>query len=346
MKPHRLRPLFTALVLSFCLFQADLRAGEAGAFRPGVDLFDTAAIAPETFVMVGDRGRIYRSDDGGDRWTRVESGTKRALAAVSFPDGERGWAVGQGGTILHSADGGRTWAAQVSGVEGYLLDVDFVDGDHGVAVGADSTVVVTGDGGRTWRRCPFRLPEAPPEDPGEPVDLSVVALMDPRSVCIAGGTGRIFTSDDGGRTWSESDSPLYDPLWMEGSPLYAMTRDGPTLHAVGTDGSLLRSVDRGRSWTRTVTGGGGWELFGIDLVDGSGLAVGSGGHVVLTRDGGATWRTVETPERVRRAWLCGVDLRKDEAGTVHGLIAGGDGTFGRFRNGRISWQGSRSPDHE
>ena len=134
--------------------------------------------------------------------------------------------------ILHTGDGGRTWAVQSSGVEAYLLDIDFVDPYHGVAVGADSTVVFTTDGGTTWQNAAL----GSSLDLAEEINLFAAVMMDEQKACIAGDGGRIFTSEDGGKGWVESKSPLYDEEMMEGRILYSMTYDSGILYAVGIDG--------------------------------------------------------------------------------------------------------------
>ena len=309
------------------------RADENPAERVDVNLFAAAVLAGDGAVVVGDRGRIFLSGDGARTWRSIKSGTDRALAAVSFPDDLHGWAVGQQGIILRTSTGGDAWEPQDSGVDAYLLDVDFFDPLHGFAAGADSAVVATSDGGGTWVNASPGLSM----DPREGISLFAVAAIAPGKACVAGDGGRIFTTGDGGQTWTESESPLYDRETMDGRVIYSMVHDAGTIYAAGIDGVFLISTDQGRTWREGDTGFGGPELYGIDMVHGTGLAVGPGGHVLRTLDGGATWGPVEVPERVTRFWLCGVALRKNAGGEIRGLVVGEDGTFGRVGAGHIHW---------
>jgi hypothetical protein len=218
-------------------------------------------------------------------------------------------------------------------VDAYLLDVYFSDSRHGFAVGADGVVLGTADGGRGWNRCPFR----PPETLGEAFNLFAVAMISPEEVCIGGDAGRIFRTSDQGRTWCEVRSPLYDPERMEGRALYDLACDGGTLYGVGMDGALVVSNDRGRTWIEGRTGFEGPELFCIDMAGGAGLAAGAGGLVLETSDGGATWRMLPVPDRITRAWLSGLDLVRTPSGRIIGLIAGRNGTVGRFEAGHLTW---------
>lgn len=340
MKRTRRSSVHTATVLAvvvcagLCLGAARTSATESPALlRICSNLFGAAVVSESTCVVVGDRGRILITQDGGKAWTTALSGTRRALAAVCFAGGRDGWSVGQGGTILHSADSGGTWRPQSSGVNAYLLDVDFSDPRHGFAVGADGVVLATADGGRIWNRCPFQ----PPETLGEAFNLLAVAVISPEEACIGGDAGRIFRTADHGLTWREVRSPLYDPDTMEGRALYDMACDGSAVYGVGVDGALVVSNDRGRTWTEGRTAFQGPELFCIDMVGGVGLAAGSGGIVLETSDSGSTWRMLPVPDRITRAWLSGLNLMRTPSGRIVGLIAGRNGAIGRFEAGRLTW---------
>jgi hypothetical protein len=52
---------------------------------------------------------IVHSRDGGKTWTQQQSGTNKALFAVSFIDNLHGWACGDESTWLSTANGGETW---------------------------------------------------------------------------------------------------------------------------------------------------------------------------------------------------------------------------------------------
>ncbi len=328
--------LFFFLVATCLIYPAGLKfASPALAAEPApsgvrVNLFATASVSGDRYVVTGDLGRIYLVDRTQGIRTPVDSGTTRALVSVCFPDGLNGWAVGQGGLILHSGDSGQTWKEQDSGVDRYLFSVDFVDAEHGMAVGTDSTVLITVDGGKIWKRSSFRVPSEFEEE----FALFAVEIMDTQGACIAGDYGRIFITEDAGRTWEEAPSPLYDQEMMEGKVIYALAHDRGVLYAAGIDCALVSSRDRGKTWTETDTGFPGPEIYCIEFVEGIGMAAGSGGHVIRTMDQGTTWNRVQVPEGVSRAWLNGMTLGKDASGKVNGLIVGRNGTMVRIVDGK------------
>lgn len=331
------------LVLAVAAHAEDVRPTQVDG-----DLFAAALAGDSTYVAVGDGGRIFVSRDRGVTFTRVESGTDLALMAVSFADSMRGWAAGQGGVVLQSADGGSSWAAQSSDVEADLLAVDFADAEHGLAAGSDATVIVTSDGGASWRRSDAA------KSIGLEAELNLFAvrmLTRERAVAV-GERGWILVTDDAGTSWTAAASPFHDVAMDEGPTLYALGagRDGAlpspgegALFVVGIDSTLGRSVDGVATWSPIALASNDAELFGVSLVGEHGLAVGSGGTVMRTRDAGTTWRPVTVPDVVTRTALTGVALRAVAPGRVHGLIVGQDGTVGLVDGDDIAWC-ARRPD--
>ena len=166
---------------------------------------------------------------------------------------------------------------------------------------------------------------------------SKAKTIDGQRIFIAGDSGRIFTTEDAGKSWAEVPSPLYDPEMMEGRILYSMAYDSGTLYAVGIDGLWIYSRDLGETWKEKETGFSGPELYCLAMVDGTGLAAGLGGHIIETRDDGKSWHLVEVPEKITRAWLSGLDLKKTGSGNICGLVVGQNGTFSIFTDGKWKW---------
>ncbi|MEA3223867.1 MAG: YCF48-related protein [Thermodesulfobacteriota bacterium] len=332
--------LSAAFLVYFILAPAISYADKNASIPLSGNLFASAVISEGSYIIVGDRGKIYFTNDAAETWKVVDSKTKNALASVSFSDDRNGWIAGQDGVILHSADGGKTWEHQVSGVNKYLLAVDFLDATNGVAVGADSAVIMTADGGKTWTKSPFKLPSDFEEDSdiSEEFNLFTVKMMDAWHICIAGDGGRIFITEDAGKTWITAKSPLYDEEMMEGKILYSMAYDSGTIYAVGIDGTFIYSKDQGKTWTEASSGITEPEIYCIDVAGGIGLAAGSGGNIIRTSDRGETWHTVKVPEEVTQAWLSGITLKKCDSGTVKGLIVGQNGTVGIITDSKLVWQ--------
>ena len=325
-----LHDIFAAMTfVLFCTLPTPVQAVNS----LGCDLFAAAVVTDTTYVVVGDRGKIFISKDAGKLFTPVASHTKLALASVSFPDAMQGWIVGQEGIILHTADGGDSWSPQSSGVDTYLMAVDFADAQNGCAIGQDSTVLTTMDGGNTWTSVNFTLTR----DAGCAHNFFALKMLGPKTICITGDMGRVFLTNDTGQSWTEAPTKLFDKEIGEGRTLYALATSGNKLVAIGIDGTLITSADVGKTWNRGSSGTRDPDFFCLAMVDDFGISAGSGGNVIQTTNGGASWQIVKTPENVHKSWLSGIALKKNSAGEAAGLVVGQYGTVGIIRNSLITW---------
>jgi len=94
---------------------------------------------PRTATIVGDRGLILQSVDGGG-WTERKSGTTHRLYAVDYTSPSTGFAVGEFGTILRTNDGGRTWKPENSHTLNHLFGLTCTGGQV-FAVGWNTTIL-------------------------------------------------------------------------------------------------------------------------------------------------------------------------------------------------------------
>lgn len=69
-------------------------------------------LADGTVLIWGMRGNLLRSEDGGNSWRSVASGTQQALTAGVQRAGGEVVLVGLGGTVVRSKDAGRSFGAQ------------------------------------------------------------------------------------------------------------------------------------------------------------------------------------------------------------------------------------------
>ena len=102
-------------------------------------------MSPRVGWLVGRRGTILRTMDGGASWDLQQSPVAWTLEQAHFADASEGWIVGQCGTILHTTTGGRRWYRQDSGSQETLYDVTFWDTEEGWAVGRAGLARLEGD---------------------------------------------------------------------------------------------------------------------------------------------------------------------------------------------------------
>lgn len=146
----------------------------------------------------GEGGAIYRTDDAGASWLRLQVPTRYLLLGGTFIDDDSAWLVGAGGTILQTSDGGETWhhgnVAAASGVR--FNSVSFVDARHGWAVGSAGTIYRTINGGRSWQL----------QSSGVSTDLLDVKFFDVSEGWAAGNEGTLLHTRDGGNHWTSERS--------------------------------------------------------------------------------------------------------------------------------------------
>jgi len=189
---------------------------------------------------------------------------------------------------LRSDDGGLTWQARNTGLpaaDPQLWCVITFDDGHILAAAADDAhVYLSTDAGDHWQASSDALGSGSvfslAADPAQPMTL------------LAGGTGGIWRSSDGGVHWrlvhSTSGSDVSALAWSSTAPgtIYAGLVPGP--------GQILQSRDGGSTWRDIAAGLDGPE--GIMTIVGpqqgrSTVLVGTMGHRIWRLEGGTrAWR--------------------------------------------------------
>jgi photosystem II stability/assembly factor-like uncharacterized protein len=93
--------------------------------------------------IVGARGLVLRTDDGGETWKDLETGIAVNLFGVALANRNDVLAVGEQGNIIHSRDAGLTWEVQPSITSASLFSIAYRGGTN---------VWVAGRGGAILRR--------------------------------------------------------------------------------------------------------------------------------------------------------------------------------------------------
>ncbi|WP_243149685.1 F510_1955 family glycosylhydrolase [Thermaerobacter sp. PB12/4term] len=191
----------------------------------GVVDFHAMAVSPARPGVIygyfyGD-GRLYRSEDGGQTWTRTPASDLAGprglgpLQLVAHPtDPATLLAAGENGLLL-STDDGQTWEPLRDGV---VTAAAFIPGrDRGTGAGTDTATARGTDSGSV-------------------------------TILVYDAAEGLLRSTDGGRTWQPAGSGLrVDPE----DPLAALAAhpDAPQrIYAITMTGTLWRSTDGGGAW--------------------------------------------------------------------------------------------------
>ena len=247
-------------------------------------LTDTHFISPDTGWVVGKGPAILKTTDGGNTWISQSTSTYEDILSVHFLDGLNGWVGGYSGSIFKTTDGGSTWSQKFSGFMRPVSQIKFIDNQIGNAVIGNwdgmfryGVLIHTMDGGENWITKKFVENFAF-------IDLD---FFDRDYGWAVGTNGVLCRTTDGGTTWS---NPVFiSDFWLH--DLHFPDKD--TGYAVGGSSSgdiILKTTNSGNSWTIVRQTYQNPLLAGVYFIDTqTGWAVGLGGTILMTINGGSSW---------------------------------------------------------
>lgn len=250
---------------------------------------------------------IWTSSDGGATWSdQTAAGSSFWNGIASSGDGSQLAAVvgaPSAGDVWTSSDDGSTWTdhnnAGDPANKALVAIASSFDGSHLAAAVTGGDIWTSTNGGSSW---------TDRSAAGDPTGLyfesnAIASSSDGLHLAVAvqgsGSGGDIWTSTDGGSTWTDH-SNAGDPTAKAWSAV-ASSSDGSHLAAVVYGGDIWASTDGGTTWTvvsESDTQGINWDSIasssdGRTLIAGSeppssGSAAGDG-DIWTSTDGGASW---------------------------------------------------------
>jgi photosystem II stability/assembly factor-like uncharacterized protein len=231
------------------------------------NFFDVWPTGPQSALIAGTRGKVLLTEDAGRSFRRIDIGTDLAVFAIQMTDRENGYLSGQDGLVMRTTDGGLSWQRLNSRTRLFIFALSFSDRLHGFLVGDRSLVLSTADGGESFLKRQLER-QFPPElrDYALPYDEPIlygVDFTDNQHGWVVGEFGRIWTTDNGGRSWSEQQQSLVGqwkrPLGPNDDPrladfqlptLFSVSfRDRNHGAACGLEGWVIQTADGGKTWS-------------------------------------------------------------------------------------------------
>lgn len=259
-----------------------------------------------------------------------------AMPAATTAAPITGWVTGSVGRIAHTIDGGATpWNSQTSAVNTELTRADAVSSSTAWAVGDLGRIVNTTNGGATWVQQTNVVPALQANDVLRGVDF-----IDANSGWTVGRrigasiVGVIARTTNGGTSWTSqtigTDESLVDVDFQPGS-----TTGWTVGGQIAGTGSIIRKTTDGTNWSAPVVLPGPIAtgiLNGVDFANlQTGWAVGSGGRILKSTDGGATWAAQVSGTTSDLSAVNFLDAQRGWATAVFG------GQILRTTNGGASW---------
>ena len=266
-------------------------------------------VKPERAWLAAYEAGVYRTNDGGDTWTHLDSyPTDYAHSVLADPgEQEAVYAGSEPAALFRSTDGGGSWTEcagfravpESSGWgfhaptrDSHVRDLRASPADAGVLYGGIEVggVVRSRDGGGSWQQLP-----------GLDDDIHCLSLGTDRPERVYAATASApFRSDDGGDQWEQINDGLKRRYTLH---IAAAPDDADLVLVTVSENArrrapqFYRSTDGGRSWSLVKGLGEGEEpedmvvAFEWDAKAPSRVYAGTdGGKLYASDDRGETWR--------------------------------------------------------
>jgi photosystem II stability/assembly factor-like uncharacterized protein len=264
------------------------------------------------------------------------------------------FAVGHPGLLLRSSDGGEHFKAVAPASREALFSIDINRSGIGAVVGRDGLVLLTRDGGATWNKTNAFPPQA---EGAERPHLFAVDVLDSGAIVAVGDFGAIVHSQDQGKTWERRPyavSVEAEPAKTDEAPAKGKKKKGKEKQAKGKkrkgkkaepaeDVAQAEPAENEGFLDMSGHENAGAEdearLTGVSFADDQhGFVVGEFGLILVTNDGGKTWKRQKSGAE---GILFGVHALSDK----HVIAVGSDGVVLETMNGR-SWSTIPTPTHK
>lgn len=331
------------------------------AMQHSANLWGLHCVNDNNVWVVGFRGMVGCTDDGGETWSDRSISTSKDVRDAHFFDTNNGIVVGDRALMYSTTDGGFTWTeVTLPFIDEDDLDVVvFPNSNVGWAAGEDGRLLKTTDGGATWtiQNNLSGQPYSGCAVGNNGVAFALQAAAGGVFVVRDGGptsgaglgtwaTGVHFTSDQVGYAVYRDNQTFYAAKTTNGGSLWTSTvipDPKVPLHiamsngkgvVVGEDGTYYWTIDDGMTWNAGSKGHNVLETNGVVSVafgDAmNGIAVGRGAGIFLTTDGGLNWQYQPVTE-TDNLWC----VTMTSATTAYAV--GEDGLALKTTDGGLSW---------
>ena len=249
-------------------------------------------------------GITRKTTNGGYNWSSLSGGN---LTGIFFINNLTGWVVGYPGYIGKTTNGS-SFTQQSTGIQDRLNEVFFLNENTGWVVGGDfsnEVIFKTTNGGTNWFS----------QTSGTANKLFSVYFINENTGWTVGGPSspKILKTTNGGTNWiSQSTTGITTPLY---SVMFANENTGWAVAGYLGGETVIKTTNGGTNWFNQSSGDTRYlrDCYVIDSL--RAVAVGQGGKIITTTNGGNIWDVINTGSSVE---LWAVDFPSDSVGYAIG----------------------------
>lgn len=312
MKKIKFQSVVLSVFFVLTFMQINFAQWEKQTVNTKASLRGLSVVNEKVIWASGTGGTFLRTTDGGKNWTvgKVADAEKLDFRDVEAFDADTAYLLsigdGESSRIYKTTDGGKTWKLQFKNAnpKAFFDAFAFWDKTHGIAMSDPvdgKYLLLKTDDGETWT--PLNNEKMPNAKEGEAAFAAsgtcLITQGKNNVFLISGGTdARVFRSNDRGKTWSVSDTPLVKGT--AGSGIFSIAMYD-TKNGVIVGGNYEKPDEINNNLAFTTDGGKTWKLWkglngyrsGVAFVGpGMIIAVGASGSD-WTASGGNTWANVD-----------------------------------------------------
>ncbi|MCU0403257.1 MAG: YCF48-related protein [Chitinophagaceae bacterium] len=244
-------------------------------FNPQYRLVDIDIVSSDTVYMVGEVA-FYKSYDGGMNWQETYMGGIY-ISCFDFADSKVGFIGRTNTSMLKTTNGGESWEQVLpvftTGVA--IRTVKCLNRDTVFFWREQGLLYKTTDRGNTWTSISMG-------------QVNGISFPTASKGFAAGGSGRVWTTENGGDSWQMITSPEAGFNRLIYSVHFVTTQIGFT---VGLNGQISKTVDGGLTWKRNAV-----DLKRINTLSFPTSNIGFTGigtTAYKTQNRGKTWQKIE-----------------------------------------------------
>ena len=308
-----MKHLFVATILFSLDASTALGQWQVQTVQSQADFRGLSVVSPKVAWVSGTLGTYTRTIDGGKTWAVgiVPGAEKLDFRDIEAFGAETAYVLsagpGDASRIYKTTDGGKSWTKQFQSADpsSFFDALAFWDEKNGIALGdpvdGRFQLIATDDGGANWKSLPTKnLPAALPNEGAFAASGTCLVTLRKDDVWFATGgakVARVFHSNDRGRSWEVSDTPIMAGVASAGIFSIAY-RDKKIGIIVG--GDYRKPNDLAATAAVTADGGKTWKVLDKRLPYRSAvawakdrwIAVGTSGSHAST-DNGDSWKLLD-----------------------------------------------------